>query len=191
MDHAWRRYAQTLTFRDPAPFLVKLRNIEFRVAASALPTEVKQLRTNRLNSYRQLRQAAIFCYGMAQRLGVPIYLAEDEAQDYDFVASWVTGDQQHLAPVQLKEVVPTTLNQQASIDDVIAKLRKYPDSHQLTVAIHLNQALRFDPAKVLIPPLRVGSIWAFAAISADQHQWGLWGDFMDTPTGTQFQYPKL
>src|SRR5687768_10028634 len=119
MDRAWLRWAQKLDYRDPAPYLVKLRELEPHVATSDLPDRVKQLRTNELKPWRELREAALFCYGMGKRIGQPVYLAKGESQDYDFVASWVVADEQHFAPVQLKEVVPVKLNAQASLQAVV------------------------------------------------------------------------
>lgn len=189
MDRAWLRYAQTLRYQDPAPFLVNLRRIERDVAACDLPEKIKQLRTNDLKPMRELREAAIFCYGMGQRLGQTVYLARGETQDYDFVASWVVGTQQHLAPVQLKEVVPAELNARSSLQATIASMSKYVDSEQLTVAVHLNRAVHFEPTEVVVPPLRIAALWVFAAITPDQNHWGLWGNFLETPLGTRFEYP--
>ena len=183
------RELQHLEFRDPGPFLVRLREIEPVIAISDLPTKVKNLRTNLLKRSRELREAALFCYGMAQKIGQPVYLAPSESQDYDFVASWVVDDTQHLAPVQLKEVVPHRLNPYASIQEIINGLSMYVDSEDLTVAIHLNQGSHFEPRNLVIPPLKIAALWVFAAISRDQTAWGLWGNFLEAPEGIQFDYP--
>lgn len=189
MDRAWLRYAKSLTYRDPAPFLVRLRELEIQVAESGLSERVKQLRTNALKAMRELREAAIFCYGMGQRIGQTVYLAPGESQDYDFVASWVFGDEQHFAPVQLKEVVPVTTNANASLAAVVASLAKYVDSKHLIVAVHLNQQVHFDPSTLVVPPLSIAELWVFGAVAPDQSAWGLWGSFTATPSGTRFEYP--
>lgn len=183
------RAFQHLEFRDPRPFLVQLREIEARVANSDLPPKTKALRTNSLKWSKELREAALFCYGMAQRIGQTVYLAPTEAQDYDFVASWVIDDTQHLAPVQLKEVVPPDLNSTASVQERVNALSKYVDSNDLTVAIYLNQRVHFDPAQLVIPQLKIAALWVFGAVSSDKEQWGLWGNFLETPEGTRFEYP--
>lgn len=183
------RAFQHLEFRDPRPFLVQLREIEARVADSDLPERTKALRTNSLRWSKELREAALFCYGMAQRIGQTVYLAPSEAQDYDFVGSWVVEDTRHFAPVQLKEAVPHDLNVAASVQERVNALSKYVDSEDLTVAIYLNQRVHFDPAKLVIPPLKVAALWVFGAISPDKEQWGLWGNFLETPQGTRFEYP--
>jgi hypothetical protein len=169
--------------------LARLRTLDVQVASSDLPEKVKQLRTNELKSMRELREAAIFCYGMGKRIGRTVYLAPGESQDYDCVASWVVGNEQHFAPVQLKEVVPTALNPSASLPAVVASLAKYVDSKHLTVAIHLNQQTHFDPATLVAPPLSIAALWVFAAVTPNQAAWGLWGNFLETPSGTRFEYP--
>ena len=184
------RAFQPLEFGDPRAFLVQLREIDARVANSDLPRKLKALRTNSLKWSKELREAALFCYGMAQRIGQPVYLSPSEAQDYDFVASWVIDDTQHFSPVQLKEVVPPALNAVASVQAAVDALsKKYVDSDDLTVAIHLNQRIRFDPAKLVIPSLKIAALWIFGAISQDQEKWVLWGNFLETPEGTRFEYP--
>ncbi len=96
-------------FIDPAPFFVRLREIEPAIASSGLPERVKSLRGNDLKEWREAREAALFYYGISQRIGQIVYLSRGESQDYDFVASWIVGDEQHFASVQLKEVPPESL----------------------------------------------------------------------------------
>ena len=189
MDQSRVRAFARLKFRNPRPFLVRLREVEVEVAKSNLSPKVRHLRTNPLKSWREMREAALFCYGMGQRIGQTVFLARSESQDYDFVASWVVDGVQHFAPVQLKEVVPTGLNPTASLQKTIATCSKYVDSKDLIVAIHLNQRCRFEPCNLLIPMLRIASLWIFGAISKDQSEWGLWGNFLEEAEDTRFAYP--
>lgn len=190
MDRAWLHSAQKLEFRNPVPFLINLRKLEIEIAASDTPKKVKNLRTNELKELRELREAAIFCHGMGLRIGQTVYVGRGESQDYDFVASWVVGDQQHLAPVQLKEVVPIDLNPKASVQATVNALTKYVDSEQLTVAIHLNQQVRFDPVELVVPTLNIAALWVFASITPDQSTWGMWGNFMESPSSLRYEYPS-
>lgn len=189
MDNTRLRGLQKVEFRDPKPFLTNLKNLEPQIEASDLDPRAKQLRTNGLKEWRETREAALFCYGMGQRIGQTVYLARGESQDYDFVASWVVGDEQHLAPVQLKEVVPESLNPKASLQKTINALTKYVDARDLTVAIHLNRVGHFDPGSVIVPPLRIAALWVFASITPDGSEWGLWGNFLELPVGSRFEYP--
>ena len=189
MDRTWVRSAQKLEFKNPSLFLANIRGIERELATSDSPKKIKNLRTNSLKEWRELRDAALFCHGMGQRIGQTVYFAKGESQDYDFVASWVVGEEQHLAPVQLKEVVPPELNPEATLQKTVNALAKYVDSEQLTVAIRLNQQTRFEPAQLSIPPLNIAALWVFAAISPDQSAWGLWGNFLEQLECSHFAYP--
>lgn len=189
MDRSRLRAIQSSEFRDPKQFLIELRKVEPQLAASGLDPKVKRLRTNKLKEWRETRDAALFCYGMGQRIGQPVFLARGESQDYDFIASWVVGDEQHFAPVQLKEVVPADLNGTASLERTIRSLTKYVDSEELTVAIRLNRQEHFDPRTVVIPSLRIAALWVFGSISPNQSEWGLWGNFLEEPEGSRFAYP--
>ncbi len=190
MDRPWLRVAQKLQFKDPARFLVDLRRLEVQLAKTSMPDRIRTLRTNSLKEAREQRQAALFCHGMSMRIGQTVQFASHEDQDFDFVASWVVGNNHHLATVQLKEVVPKSLNSEASIEAILAGLEKYTDSAGLTVAVHLNQATHFDPKLLSLQHLKVASLWVFAAAAPDQSLWNLWGNFTeDGPYGTQFFYP--
>jgi hypothetical protein len=179
-----------LTYRDPRAVLIELRQIEATVVASDAPFKVKNLRTRELRPLRELREACIFCYGMTACTGQEFGLAHAEAQDYDAVATWVVGDVRSFAPIQIKEVVPHEVNPVASVQEVIAGLQRYANSEDLTVAIHLNRTVKgFNPAEIVVPPLKIASMWMFGAIVADQSKWALWGNFLDEPQAREFLYP--
>lgn len=189
MSRSRLREFQRGEFHDSAEFLTALRAIEPAIASSATDPRIKHLRTNGLKEWREAREAALFCHGMSQRIGQRIFMSRGESQDYDFVASWIIGDEQHFAPVQLKEVVPASLNPSSSLEQILRSLTKYVDSEDLTVAVHLNRQQHFDPATLSIPPLRIAALWVFASISPDQSKWGLWGNFLEQPEGSCFMYP--
>lgn len=189
MNRDRTRALQQLEFRDPRPFLVRLRELERQVAESRLSPTAKTLRTHALKSWKELREGALFCYGMGQRIGQKVYMARSEAQDYDFVASWVVEGVRRLSPVQLKEVVPPALNSAASVQDRFNALSKYVDSEDLTVAIYLNRPVHFDPSRSVVPPLKIAALWVFGAISPDKTKWGLWGNFLEEPQGTASDCP--
>lgn len=189
MDRAWLRYAQKLEYQEPATLLRRLREVELDIATSDVAKKIKNLRTNSLKQIRELREAAIFCHGMSQRIGQTVYVGRGESQDYDFVASWVVDDKQHLAPVQIKEVVPADLNPKSSVQATVDALKKYVDSEELTVAIHLNRQSSFHPDQLVIPPLNIAALWVFAALAPDQSVWGMWGNFMEAPSEICFEYP--
>jgi hypothetical protein len=190
MNRILLRQLQKSRLIDPAAFLINLRNVEPQVARSNLPEDIKHLRNRSLNRYIEARQAAIFCHGMAQRIGQKVYLCDvEESLDYDWVATWTVGTDQHFAPLQLKEVVPSSVNSKCSIESVINSLQKYSGSDDLTVAIHLNRTGRFDLASLHIPPLNIAALWLFCSCSPDQSSWRLWGNYLEVPEVSHFAYP--
>ena len=180
-----------LKYRDPRAMLIELRRIESTVATSDAPFNVKNLRTRELRPLRELREACIFCYGMTACTGQEFGVAHAEAQDYDAVATWVVDDLRSFAPIQIKEVVPHEVNPMASIQTVVAGLQKYVNSSDLTVAIHLNKTVKgFNPTEIIVPPLKIASLWMFGAIAADQSKWAIWGNFLDELQAREFSYPS-
>jgi hypothetical protein len=179
----------SLLFSEPGPFLLKLRELEHQVARSNLPERMRQLRTNELKPWRELREAALFAYFMGERIGVPVLVARGEAQDYDFVVTWESKSARNYAPIQIKEVVPADINPAASVLAVIDSLSKYGSSSDLTVVIHLNQRTAFDPRTLQVPKLPIGALWMFGAVSPDSNHWALWGDFLVDPFGSRHEYP--
>jgi hypothetical protein len=190
-----RQFAK-LAYGDPRGFLAALRSLEHADATSSAPERIKTLRTQKLKSEREMHDAAIFCVGISERIGFDVRFAPVENQDFDFVATWVDGDATtRYCPVQLKEVPPPHLNAGASVLAVVDSLARYADSADVTVAIKINRPGPFDPTEMKLPAdLRIGGLWIFTSLSADQSEFGLWGDFLsrtDAPLGTRFSYPLL
>jgi hypothetical protein len=183
------RLAKNREFRDPEPFLRWSRAFQLELGHSGTPPKIANLRTNKLKSDRERWEAALFCYGMSKRLGSTVYLGPGEAADSDFIALVRADDENALVPVQLKEVVPSDINPTASISQVIAGLQKYTNSPELTVAIHLNRAGRFDPELVPLPTVKLAGLYVFGSISPDQSVWRLWGDFLGEYQVTDFEHP--
>jgi hypothetical protein len=179
----------SLEYGDPRGFLVKLRAIEPAISASGLSLKVRTLRTNATKSWREFREAALFAHFMSERIGTPVRIAKVENQDYDCIATWERGGERVFSPVQIKEVVPAYVNPSAQIEDVIASLKKYVSSPDLSVAIHLNKTCQVDILKLQVPKLSIGSLWVFSCIAPGGSRWGLWGDLMREPKGTDHAYP--
>lgn len=180
-----------LTYYDPRDTLVRLRAIESDPEWQKQPAKVRALRTNPQKKLREAREAALFCYGMSQRTGRSIGFAPHEAQDNDFVATWVVNGEQAFLPVQLKSAVTHEGKNCATIEDVLAGLEgKYAPAPKLTVAIYLTQRVRFVVTELRVPKIPVAALWVFAGISEDRSRWALWGDFLNPPaSGSEFIYP--
>jgi hypothetical protein len=190
VDRILRNAIKRHRYIDPEKALKSLRELERAVAQSDLDPKVKALRTNRLRRDRELREAALFCYGQSCRIQRRVRFFPYEDSNFDIVAVWENEGVQHVAPVQLKEVVPEHLNQETSLQSVINGLVKYPSSLELTVAIHVNREGLFDPNKLRIPLLSIGALWVFGSKSKDQSEWFLFGNMLRTPEYTFIQYPE-
>jgi hypothetical protein len=142
-----------------------------------------------LKRVRELREAAIFCYGMSCIEDQTIFLADHESDDHDFVARWAKNDICCFAPVQMKSLVSHDLNPVANLQGVIDSLSKYTSSTELTVALHLNRCGYFDPKSVRVPSVKIAGLWIFGAVLRDQREWAIWGDFIKNPRGVIFDYP--
>jgi hypothetical protein len=70
------RAYSALEYGDPKGFLLKLRELEPKIAASKLERKVRTLRTNALKPWRELREAALFSHFMSERIGAPIRIAK-------------------------------------------------------------------------------------------------------------------
>jgi hypothetical protein len=184
------RQLQRRDYRDPVNFLRRLRELEPKFRAEISDPEVRQLRTNALREWREARLGCLFCHGMTERLGHKIVLSKGEFEDADCVASWKIDDEVHFAPIQVKEVVPAQRNPYASLNEVIASLSKYQGAEDLTVLIHVNRVARFNVNDVAIPSgLRIAALWVLACSDPTQSKWWLCGNFLETPEGTEFEYP--
>ncbi|TRD11268.1 hypothetical protein FGU71_05000 [Erythrobacter insulae] len=188
-----------LKYGDPRGFLARLRKFqeENSLALGNSPCEVRNLRTNLLKPERERRDAALFCVGLSELMNCEVRFATVEDQDYDFVASSQEADAGSLpkfCPVQLKEVVPSHLNANASIERVLKMLTKYVDSQDLVVAIKFNKAAHFNPVTLEVPAeLQLRGIWVYGSIAADQSEWAIWGNFIDrkpVTAGLRYGYPS-
>lgn len=188
MDRAQLNQVCKRVPQDAGEFLRALRAID-QFPAKGSGSVRAQLSKTDAKLLKECRAAAIFCLGQSHRIGQAVSFVPIEDSDYDFLATWRGDDKQHFAPVQLKEVVPERKNRRASIQLVLDSLNKYVNSKNLTVAIHLNQTGRFEPKGLRLPNIELAAIWVFWASSADQSQWRLYGNLLETPEFTCFAYP--
>lgn len=127
---------------------------------------------------------------MSKVLGEKVYFSLDESEDHDFVSMWKNNDVLVYTPVQLKEVVPDSMNIKCTIESVLSKLAKY-SGDDLVVAVHLNKQSRFDFTKIKIPKLKISQLWMFGSLSLDQNKWFIYGDMLGHSNFYEFFYPVL
>lgn len=182
----WER----LKYYDPSTVLADLKRLDLLAAESSLPKIVKTLRRNDLKKYREGRDAALFCLGMTKVQGTTVFFARLEAQDYDFVTLWQNGDEAIYTPVQLKEVVPESLNPKSNVNDTLAKLTKYSGSDRTVVAVRVNREIHLELNSFQLPKMHLGGIWLYGAVGPDQQKWSIYGDLLKEPHLQEFEYPS-
>lgn len=184
------REAARRDYRDPVPFLRRLRWIEHRLLAESVDREVRSLRTNKLKEWREARLGALFCHGMSERTGRKVFFSKGEFEDADFVGMWFDDDAQRFAPVQIKELVPEERNARATLDALVQGLSMYSGRNDLTFLIHLNRRIHFRPESLVLPPqLPIAALWVLACIDPTHSEWAIWGDFLEHAEETRFAYP--
>jgi len=179
-----------LEYHDSRKVLLRLRDLQERVAVSELPDKVKNLRTRELKKYLEGRQVALFCYGIGNAvLNTDVFHALYESIDYDCVALWERDGEQGFTPIQLKELVPESLKSTATLANELEKLAKYVAPEDLVVALHVNRMCILEFAKIQMPRLNVAEVWLYGAISPDQGRWFLYGSLLKEPEYYEFAYP--
>ncbi len=191
MSEALRiRKWEKLDFHNPKDVLLKLREIEVQVANSNTPYKIAALRTNKLQSSLEGRQAALFCQGLSEHFGSTVFFSMTEDEDYDFVTCWQRGSERIFTPVQLKELVPEKVNFSETLPTLITKLEKYTDSKDLVVAIHINRAGKFDTSEIDTSNLPIAELYFFGAIAEDKSQWFVFGGKCGQFESWNFEYPE-
>jgi hypothetical protein len=182
---------QKLTFRDCEAILSGFGEVAQLPQLQDLPLKVRSLRTNSLKPYLELRQAAILCHGVGQVLGVRVYIAQSEADDYDVVATYLIDETQHFVPLQLKELVPSHVYGHASLQAEIDKLKaKYRSSQDLVVGIHVNRHVELVLSDLDLSGLSIGELWLFGSDQPDGSSWFAIGDLLGgAPKEVRFDIP--
>src|SRR5262249_28037092 len=178
-------------YKSPRAWLQNLREIERIVACSPLPYEVRSLRTHRLRYWNETRQAALFAYGMSQRMpDFEFDFACAEAADYDAVVRWRRDDEQFFTPIQLKENVPEDLNAKSALEAVLEGLNRYSSSIDLVVVVYLNRRFRLRMLPIYCPPLKVAGVYLIGGIAPNKQRWLLVGDLLEQYAGISiFDHP--
>lgn len=185
MLNAWSK----LHYVEPKTKLQQLRKFQELVSVSDLNLHFKNLRTNGLKRYREGWEAALFCYGMSNLLDTSVYVALHEEADFDAIALRIENGVQVYTPIQIKELVPESLNPDTDLNIEIEKLAKYPTSKDCVVVIHHTREGKLDLSNVKVPNLQIGGLWILGASKPDQNKWFIAGDFLETPQIYEFDFP--
>jgi len=175
-------------FYDPEPVLRQLRAVELDVAQSNTPELIRRLRTNKLKTEREGRDALLFAYGMGYVVDGKVLVAPGEVEDCDFITRTRTGDTDYFSCVQLKELAPGDLNPSHTLDSLVAELSGLPRSDAV-LAIHLNRRGQIQLATLAAVRVPFAERWYFWAATPDAREWRLYGDAMGSPLLYEFRYP--
>ena len=185
MDRRWLN----LEFIDPSPFLVKSNALVVGSGLFKLSDWRKLLYERRVRPIVEDRRCAIFCYGLSSATGARIRFAEFESADYDYVLFVEHNGQSNFVALQMKQLPSEHLNPSATIEQQIKKLKKYADSSNLVVAIHISRNVEIDVASLDLAELPIGELWLFGQTSPES--WRILGNLRsDNPCSIQFTLPK-
>jgi hypothetical protein len=166
-------------YKSPRGWLQALREIEPLVDRSSLPYKVRSLRTHRLRRWNETRQAALFAYGLSERMPqFQFDFACVERADYDAVIRCHRGRRQFFMPIQLKEYVPEKINPKVTLGGLLESLScRYPVSSDLVVVIYLNRTFRLNLEPIYCPQLTLGGVYLIGGMR--RNRWILVGDLLD------------
>lgn len=180
----------SLKYVNPTKFLLGMDKMfdDLGIRKYKNPSDI--LLDRRVREIAEDRRCAIFCHGAGQALGTKILFASHESADYDYVGAYQHNGSIYRFPIQLKQLVPDRLNPPTSLQREIAKLRKYPDSQDLVVAIHINRKIHIKPQELDTSGLKVKEIWIYGQLQSHSDTWLLFGNLMaDEPNAYTFQLP--
>ena len=170
VDKVQRRSFDELVWVDPKQVLINFRHMEMNLPKD-LDQKIRRMRTNKLKNWREARDAALFTYGMGNKvLDTMALVAKSEKSDYDFIMKWIKDNKEYYCPVQLKELPPDDINPNVQINDIFKKLNKYRGIDNLLVAIKINREIKsFDlDTYNLEQKHKIKELWYFGCVQLDQ-----------------------
>jgi hypothetical protein len=151
------REFQQYDYKDPREWLVAMHEIESIVSKSTLSYRPRSLRTNKLRRWSDRRIAALFAYGMSQRMpGYWLDFAGVERSDYDAVIRCYNEQVCIFTPIQIKELVPEHINENSTVEAIVDSLTKYSNSPDLVVVIYLNRRMKIRPHSISSKQVNIG-----------------------------------
>lgn len=185
------REFERMVWVDPKQALINLRWLEMNLPVG-LDEQLRRLRTNKLKELREARTAALFAFGMSEKvLNVPTLVSKSEDRDFDFIVRWQKDEMNYFYPAQLKELPSDDLNSSVTLDDICKKLEKYIGPDNLSVVIHINRRMQFNygPWTQHNRP-NIRELWYLGCESVDQSKWSLYGSALEqNPRKYDFLYP--
>jgi hypothetical protein len=184
------REFQKYDYKDPRDWLVAMKEIESIVIKSNLSYPARSLRTNKLREWNDRRIAALFAFGMSQRMpGFWLDFAGVARSDYDAVVRHHNDEECIFTPIQIKEFVSEQLNKDTTVEELLDSLTKYSNSPDLVVVFFLNRRMKIRLHPISSDQVRLGGLYFLGAASPDGMRWNLMGDLLHSAEISQFTYP--
>jgi len=182
---------KNLEFLSAEKFLVGLKKIYDDLPMDRMPKNLASLRRRDVRHIGEARRCALFCYGVGQLLGVKISFADHESKDYDYVGAYVYAGTVSYVPIQMKEFVPVGVNPKAQLQSEIDKLRKYRDSSDLVVAMHINRKGFIRLSELNFTGLPIKELWFFGAKEDSALDWLVIGNVLkQNAVWYEFRHPE-
>jgi hypothetical protein len=119
----------------------------------------------------EYRQAALFALArsaIANDATLTFAIVPEENDSADAVLRVGTGPHRY-ERVQLKEIVPETVNARQTLSDLLASIgRRYCTGEELTIAIHMNRDLVTTLGTITAPALVGVTFWLFGLCDANR-----------------------
>ena len=177
-------------YKDPREWLVAMHEVESLVSESPVNYPVRSLRTNKLRQWRDRRIAALFAYGMSQRMpGYWFDFAGVERSDYDAIIRYYDAEECFYTPIQIKELVPEHVNEASTVEAILQCLTKYSNSPDLVIVVYLNRRMRIRLHPIRSKQINIGGVYFLGGASAGKRQWLLMGDLLHSTEISEFEYP--
>lgn len=179
-----------LPFIDPATYLAGAREMLRELIPKLQPHVAFALKSRPARKMREDERCAIFCYGMATVSGATIKFSDMERSDYDYILSVLHNGTHSFVPLQMKQLVSESVNANTTLQSEIEKLKKYVDSPNLVVAIHVNRVGVTVLDDLDLSNLKIGELWLFGVSNPEEREWRIIGNLLGTrPSAVTFQLP--
>jgi hypothetical protein len=186
-DRRWFK----LGYKNPLRYLIEMQDVVIKSGILNHPSSQKILNDRKLRPLKEDRRCAIFCYGLGITTNSKIVFSSFESSDYDYVLCIEHNNNKWLVPLQMKQLVSAEVNPSASIQSEINKLKKYADSKNLVVAIHINRFVEYSIQDLDFSELNIGELWFFGNFPEDKYKWRIHGNILSAnPKELVFQLPK-
>jgi hypothetical protein len=142
------------------------------------PNKEKRLGSQSFKSIKEQWSAVLFLHCLQLKFKTEIYVAFEEAADYDCIALFLINHERLFIPIQIKRLPSEKINKAVELKCELKKLKKY-NNPNLTIAYHISREISLDYKDYApIKDINVGSIWFFGSCDKDNQSLFLMGNML-------------